>query len=40
MTIELKGNWKRGFAYDVHTLDSVYMGVDEWEVWDVPRFPR
>ncbi|MDD3926910.1 MAG: ComF family protein [bacterium] len=29
MTIELKGNWKKGFAYDVHTLDSVYLGVDE-----------
>jgi predicted amidophosphoribosyltransferase len=29
MTIELKGNWKKGFAFDVHTLDSVYLGVDE-----------
>jgi predicted amidophosphoribosyltransferase len=29
MTIELKGNWKNGFAFDVHTLDSVYLGVDE-----------
>ncbi len=29
MSIELKGNWKRGFAYDVHTLASTYMGVDE-----------
>ena len=29
MSIELKGNWKRGFAFDVHTLSSVYLGVDE-----------
>lgn len=36
MTIELKGNWKTGFAFDVHTLSSVYLGVDalghkKWE---------
>lgn len=36
MTIELKGNWKRGFAFDVHTLSSVYLGVEalghkKWE---------
>ncbi len=39
MTIELKGNWKRGFAYDVHTLDSVYMGVDEYghNRWETTR---
>lgn len=39
MTIELKGNWKKGFAYDVHTLDSVYMGVDEHghNRWDTTR---
>lgn len=30
MSIRLHGNWKRGFAYDVHTLDSVYLGVDEY----------
>ncbi|MGB3916461.1 MAG: ComF family protein [Thiothrix litoralis] len=39
MTIELKGNWKRGFACDVHTLDSVYMGVDEHghDSWQTTR---
>ena len=39
MTIELNGNWKRGFAYDVHTLDSVYMGVDEHghDSWQTTR---
>ncbi len=39
MKIELKGNWKRGFAYDVHTLDSVYMGVDEHghDSWQTTR---
>jgi hypothetical protein len=30
MSIKLEGNWKKGFAYDVHTLDSIYMGVDEY----------
>ena len=30
MSIELKGNWKKGFACDVHTLSSIYLGVDEW----------
>lgn len=30
MTIEIVGNWAKGFAYDVHTLDSVYLGADEF----------
>jgi len=29
MTIEIEGNWDKGFAYDVHTLDSVYLGPAE-----------
>lgn len=39
MSIELKGRWKKGFAYDLHTLDSVYMGVDEYghHRWDTTR---
>lgn len=39
MTIELKGNWKKGFAYDIHTLDSTYMGVDEYghNRWETTR---
>ncbi len=39
MYFELKSNWKRGFAYDVHTLDSVYMGVDEHghDSWQTTR---
>ena len=39
MTIELKGNWKKGFAYDVHTLDSDYMGVNEYghDRWETTR---
>lgn len=28
MSIELNGNWKKGFAFDVHTLSSTYLGVD------------
>ncbi len=30
MTIKLEGNWDKGFAYDVHTLDSVYLGPDQF----------
>lgn len=30
MTIKLAGNWKSGLAYDVHTLDSTYLGPDEF----------
>jgi predicted amidophosphoribosyltransferase len=39
MTIELRGNWKKGFAYDVHTLDSVYIGVDNYghRQWETTR---
>lgn len=39
MSIELKGNWKKGFAYDVHTLDSVYIGADEqgYDHWETTR---
>lgn len=27
--IELSGNWRKGFACDVHTLGSRHLGVDE-----------
>lgn len=39
MTIEIKGNWKKGFAYDVHTLSSTYLGIDDQghEQWDTTR---
>jgi predicted amidophosphoribosyltransferase len=39
MSIEIKGRWKKGFSHDVHTLDSVYMGVDEYghDQWDTTR---
>ena len=39
MTIEIQGNWKKGFAYDVHTLSSTYLGIDErgHEQWDTTR---
>ena len=29
MSIELEGNWDNGLAYDIHTLDSTYLGVNE-----------
>lgn len=39
MSIEIKGRWKKGFAHDLHTLSSVYMGVDEYgnDRWDTTR---
>jgi competence protein ComFC len=30
VTVKLEGNWAKGFAYDVHTLGSVYQGLDEF----------
>ena len=39
MTIPLKGNWRFGVAYDVHTTDSVHLIVedDRREVWGSNR---
>lgn len=39
MTIEIKGNWRKGLAYDVHTLSSTYLGPDEYghDRWDNTR---
>ncbi len=39
MTIELIGNWEKGYAYDVHTLSSTYLGIDEHgsQKWDTTR---
>jgi predicted amidophosphoribosyltransferase len=30
MTHELVGNWKEGIAFDLHTVGSKYLGVDEF----------
>ena len=30
MVIELKGNWKKGFALDYHTESSTYLGINEY----------
>ena len=30
MVISLQGNWRAGKAYDLHTVDSTYLGVDEF----------
>lgn len=39
MSIEIEVRWKKGFAHDVHTLSSVYMGVEEYghTRWDTTR---
>jgi predicted amidophosphoribosyltransferase len=39
MTIELRGNWRKGRAFDVHTLASEYLGSDEsgYRHWDSTR---
>jgi competence protein ComFC len=29
MVISLEGNWRAGKAYDLHTMDSTYLGADE-----------
>lgn len=29
MTYEIEGNWSKGLAYDLHTLSSEYLGLDE-----------
>ncbi|WNJ98392.1 ComF family protein [Thalassospiraceae bacterium LMO-JJ14] len=30
MAHEIKGSWRKGFAFDLHTVDSVYLGVDQF----------
>jgi predicted amidophosphoribosyltransferase len=39
MTIELIGNWRKGLAYDVHTLASTYLGENAagYAQWDNTR---
>jgi predicted amidophosphoribosyltransferase len=39
MTIDINGNWRKGLAFDVHTLSSTYLGVDEYghNHWDSTR---
>lgn len=39
MTIILEGNWAVGVAFDLHTLGSTYLGVDQYghEQWDTTR---
>ncbi len=29
MSIQLDGNWRKGFAFDEHTLSSIYLGIDD-----------
>lgn len=30
MAIEIKGNWKKGYALDFHTKSSLYLGRDQY----------
>lgn len=30
MRYELKGNWRKGWAFDLHTLDSTFLGHNEY----------
>lgn len=30
MIIEIKGNWAKGFAYDIHIRESIFLGYDEY----------
>ncbi|MDG2918072.1 ComF family protein [Bisgaard Taxon 10/6] len=29
MTLEIKGNWNKGFAYDYHITNSIFLGYDD-----------
>lgn len=39
MVFVLEGNWKKGLACDLHTLDSIYLGEDDHghKHWDNKR---
>jgi len=39
VAIKLEGNWKNGLAFDVHTLSSTYLGVNEYgyNQWESTR---
>jgi competence protein ComFC len=41
VVIELQGNWRLGFAVDVHTVSSTHLGVDAYghDIWDNVRSP-
>jgi len=28
--IEIFGNWRKGYAYDIHTVQSIFLGVDDF----------
>jgi competence protein ComFC len=39
VTIELEGNWRKGRAFDVHVMSSVYLGPNEagYDHWENTR---
>jgi competence protein ComFC len=39
MTIEISGNWRKGRAFDVHTLSSTYLGENDagYAQWESVR---
>jgi len=39
MAYKITGNWKKGIAFDKHTLSSSYLGVDQFghDKWDNTR---
>ncbi len=30
MAHKLIGSWKKGLAFDIHTVESLYLGVDQF----------
>jgi len=38
MAIELKGKWKKGFALDLHTLSSEYLGEGPYDPTSTKTF--
>lgn len=39
MKFRLEGNWKKGLAFDLHTIASDYLGPDEYghDRWNTTR---
>ncbi len=39
--VKLDGNWKEGWALDLHTTSSIYLGADQFghDQWDTKRPP-
>lgn len=41
MVVTLEGLWDKGFAYDVHTVNSAHLGLNEYghDMFETQRTP-